>query len=1130
MKTVFALLVGIDDYPPPVPRLSGCANDARAMRDSLAGLEAAGNGAVSYKVRMLLNAEATRDAVIAAFRDHFGQAGPGDTALFCYSGHGSQEAAPEEFWAVEPDHLNETLVLHDSRQPDSWDLADKELAALISTVTDKGGRLIALLDCCHSGSGTRAPGLTVRRAPIDTRVRPAGSFVGLSAGPGATRTGPSRGVDSGWTMGGRHVLLAACRDDQEAKEHNGGGSVRGAFSYFLGEAWREAGGAISCRELFARTSALMQGQIRNQLPQLEASDPADLDLAFPSGVPHARQQGFLATFEDGGWVIDAGRMDGVPEPVEGDPTEVALFPLATNDAHLADRAQALVVATVASVGAATSRLAVSVGEERLGAGPLRATILRRPLPRLLVMPEGDEPGKMEAEAALAASSFVRIAAAGEAADFRLVARNGEYVITRSANDRPLVREILGQDAASARSAVQRLEHIERWIATARLQNGTSAIPATALRIEVSRDGRILAGDEIRLAYDEGGNAPKIVVRLANDWDRPLYVGLLDLPETFGIFAMLNSVGSERLEPGQATFLNTGKPLPVTIPNELWRRGMVELKDIIKVIVSTSTFDVRRLCQPDAEQPYTRGLTSQGRPRGTLEQLMERVQTRHTGDDQVAPIDDWRTLDLVLTTVRPQPAMPLSAGSTSTLAGGVRVEPHAAIAAATARVGSLQHATRALGRVVPLPHLLYDDPAVIQPFPFIGTRDTEQAANVIELDGVDRPELVSPVAPLRLVVPRTLASTEQVLPVAFDGEFYLPLGYSEAAGTETRLVLERLPSMVPDPEVRRSLGGSVRILFHKVMLRRFGADYPYPVLAAAEVDPDEGVRYEPDPILVRRRVAGATRIALFVHGIIGDTRDMSASLRRMGIADDYDLMLTFDYENLNDHVADTARALAERLEAVGLRAGHGKSLDIIAHSMGGLVSRYFVERVGGYQIASRLVMLGTPNGGSPWPSVADWATTALTVGLNGLTTIAWPAGALAALIQATRVAQVTLGDMTAGSQLLKEIGMSPRPAIPYLLVAGNTSLIPGPARDERLGKLRRLLTRLWSDRTKYDLADRLFSGADNDIAVSLGSIGSLPRAWTPHASPATTACDHLSYFRDPGSLKVLRGILAGTGTL
>ena len=58
----------------------------------------------------------------------------------------------------------------------------------------------------------------------------------------------------------------------------------------------------------------------------------------------------------------------------------------------------------------------------------------------------------------------------------------------------------------------------------------------------------------------------------------------------------------------------------------------------------------------------------------------------------------------------------------------------------------------------------------------------------------------------------------------------------------------------------------------------------------------------------------------MHGIIGDTREMAASLRRAGAADRYDLVLTFDYENLQDPIAETARALKARLEAAGLVPG------------------------------------------------------------------------------------------------------------------------------------------------------------------------------------------------------------------
>ena len=258
------------------------------------------------------------------------------------------------------------------------------------------------------------------------------------------------------------------------------------------------------------------------------------------------------------------------------------------------------------------------------------------------------------------------------------------------------------------------------------------------------------------------------------------------------------------------------------------------------------------------------------------------------------------------------------------------------------------ATRAVEALAPLPRLLYDDPAVVQPFEFAATRAIGGVLNVLELSGVNDPCAVSQKDPLRVTIPRPLPRGEHLLPVGFDGEFYLPLGWAEPVGNETRVVLERLPQ--PTEVESRSLGGSPwRILFQKVVARAFGTAYHYPILAVAEVDEYFKVRYEPDSVAVRAQVSKANRIALFVHGIIGDTREMAASLRRAGMADRYDLVLTFDYENLEDPIAETARTLKDGLEAVGLGPDHGKSLDIIAHSMGGLVSRWFIERDMGYAL-------------------------------------------------------------------------------------------------------------------------------------------------------------------------------------
>ena len=337
-----------------------------------------------------------------------------------------------------------------------------------------------------------------------------------------------------------------------------------------------------------------------------------------------------------------------------------------------------------------------------------------------------------------------------------------------------------------------------------------------------------------------------------------------------------------------------------------------------------------------------------------------------------------------------------------------------------------------------------------------------------------PALVTPDDPLRVVIPHPLGPGEHILPVAFDGEFYLPLGRAGSVGGKTEVILERLPQ--PTEADTRTLGGVLRILFQKVVARTFGTEYRYPILAAAEVDEDFTVRYEPDPAVVRARVAKANRIALFVHGIIGDTREMAASLRRARVADRYDLVLTFDYENLQDPIAETARALKSRLEGVGLCPDHGKNLDVIAHSMGGLVSRWLIEREEGNRVVRRLIMLGTPNGGSPWPRVQDWATTVLAVGLNELSKVIWPASVLAGLIQAVEAVDVTLDQMVPDSGFLKDLHASPDPRVPYLMIAGNTSLIPATIRDEeRRSRLRRLLVRLWSDRAKYGRHPRRVAG-------------------------------------------------------
>ena len=117
VRQIYALLVGIDRYAPDsviqVNPLQGCVNDITAIEEYLN--ERFDLEKYQLQLQKLINEQATREAVVNGFRNHLCQAGKNDVVLFYYSGHGSQELAPKEFWYLEPDHLDETLVCYDSR-------------------------------------------------------------------------------------------------------------------------------------------------------------------------------------------------------------------------------------------------------------------------------------------------------------------------------------------------------------------------------------------------------------------------------------------------------------------------------------------------------------------------------------------------------------------------------------------------------------------------------------------------------------------------------------------------------------------------------------------------------------------------------------------------------------------------------------------------------------------------------------------------------------------------------------------------------------------------------------------------------------------------------------------------------
>lgn len=1138
-RNLYALLVGIDDYVTPVAPLKGCVNDILAVKAYLEGRVA--TDGYQLHLRTLLNQEAPRQAIIDGFRQHLCQASSEDVAFFYYAGHGGQEDSPEAFWALEPDRLDETLVCYDSFSPDGWGLADKELATLIAEVDQKSPHIAIILDCCHSGSGTRGDldgDTAVRKAPIDRRKRPLDSFIfslsdieKLSVSSRSPEVNPS-----GWTLPkGNHIVLSACRDSELAKEYNGEGQRRGAFSYFLLDTLQKANGSLTYRDLFKRTNALVRSKLTDQSPQMEATDLKDLDQPFLGGAIAPSTPYFTVSYrKEHGWAIDGGAVHGMPQPGEGQTTLLALFPFDSSPEQLRQLALAIGSAEVIKLLPQLSTVQISGIENLKPETTYKAVITSLPLPPKGILMTGDADGINLARAALKdigpaqqPSLYIAEVATVEAAEFKLLARDGQYLIARPADDRPLVAQIQGYTAASAVQAIQRLEHMARWTTIAELSSpATSHIQPGAVQMSLIQEGRALQEPQIRLEYhQETGKwkPPAFKVKLKNTSSTPLYCALLDLTDRYAVIAGLFDGGGVWLKPGEEAWALNNQPLYPTVPKELWeKQGITETKDLLKLIVSTAEFDATLLEQDNLDLPSSRAVRSAQRGQGTLNRLMRRVQSRdlRAVPEEEERCDDWVSSQVTITTVRPLNAIVIpNAGKGISLGSGVTLQPHPGLKA-QARLTTVAQSTRDLGNLI-LPPLLREDTTVTQPFQFTISRGTDPGLSALELNHVDAETIatVTPQQPLKLSVNTLLSEGERVLAIAHDGEFFLPLGMGQTTGDTTEITLERLPDPISEGE--RSLTGAIRIFFQKVVSEKLGLEFPYPILAAVDVNADETVNYARELEQVKQRVAQAKRIVLYIHGIIGDTESMVPSVQsaqitvngqQKALGDQYDLVLAFDYESLNTSIENHARSLKQRLAAVGLSANHGKVLHIVAHSMGGLVARWFIEREGGNAIVNHLIMLGTPNGGSPWPTVQAWGTAALAIGLNSLAMVAWPVKALGSLVAAIKTIDTTLDQMQPGSEFLKSLAASPDPHLPYTILAGNTSIISAAMDSNRL---KRLMEKLRSDAVALP-----FFGQINDIAATVYSIKQVPEGRSPQPHVQEVGCDHLVYFSNQAGLEAL----------
>jgi pimeloyl-ACP methyl ester carboxylesterase len=839
----------------------------------------------------------------------------------------------------------------------------------------------------------------------------------------------------------------------------------------------------------------------------------------------------------GHWAIDGGAAHGIPGAVGTVATRLALFRFDASAEDLRNPSKAIGTARVREVSAATSQIEIEDGSQIDGSQTYKAVIIGISIPPLTVALKGDERACALIRRAIEASGldgksspFIRETTGSLAADFLVLAQAGRYRITRPGRGDSLVPPIDNLDEIGARRTVERLEHMARWTQTAHLSNPSSSIQPGDVELTVLVESKAVpAPIQLEYTWSDGRQiAPTFQVCLINKSHRVLYGALLDLTQRFEINAGLLEGGCIRIEPGSTAWAHNGQSLSATVPDDLWQEGVIEYEDLLKLIVCTQEFDARLLEQPALDQPRQVALLPRDLGRsGTLNRTMRDLQARDVGNVETKEIDDWRTAELGFTTIRHLPTTPVPGeGASAALIQGVTLQGHSGLKA-SARLSTEPLAMRELAGVR-FPRLLSEDPVVCVPFVFADPPGTFPGLSVLELIDNEDPSVVTPQQPLRLTVPRALEANEYVVPVAYDGEFFLPLGRGARRTKETVIRIDRLPAPVADGS---SPAGAIKIFFEKVVSRKLERLASTPLLSVADVATDGTLTCVVDADLICSRVAQARRILLFVHGIVGDTRSMvpSVQLAKLAtgqpLATQYDLVLAFDYDALITSIENNARSLESGMEAVGLGPDHGKTVDVVAHSTGGLLARWYIERGEGNRAVRKLVMLGTPNGGWPWPQVDDWASVVLGLGLNRLTTITWPApvlASLAALIEA-RATGINHAGWT-----VEGLTSTSDPKIPYILLAGTASIPPpandsaGPAWDAMID---RLITRIASENFLHNLASPILLEQPNDLAVTLTRMEALPAGRTPPCVVRPVACDHFSYFTSEAGLKALAEALA-----
>ncbi|KAG6834627.1 hypothetical protein H0H93_008494, partial [Arthromyces matolae] len=302
----FAVIIGIDAYQEQsgLNPLSYAASDANLFESWLIS-----KGVPKKHITSLRNEEATgkgiRDALQSIAENP--NIGRNSNLSIYFAGHGSTMKAPTG-WPTGNGEMQMLLPQDfDSRLKEdvkgSWTqpgrpIFDVEFGYLIrSSFNKKGLHITVILDCCHSGSGTRGgnSNLTVRgyNLPPDYTL-PTDPLPPWFSSDSSTKTS--------------HILLAASHEAQLAYENPSRG--HGRFTYALVDILRKADEVGNLDLLtYSETSLNSNEQKDTQTPRVEGDDAHC--VIFTRHLPPSRLTIYKVETTDKGFSLERGTESGI---------------------------------------------------------------------------------------------------------------------------------------------------------------------------------------------------------------------------------------------------------------------------------------------------------------------------------------------------------------------------------------------------------------------------------------------------------------------------------------------------------------------------------------------------------------------------------------------------------------------------------------------------------------------------------------------------------------------------------------------------------------------------------------------------------------------------------------------------